>query len=145
MNRHLLRISLIALLMCLLMVFAGASAVVSAAAEDKTDTEAVCIPNEVVVMFNSNAVKDSNMSLKAARRLENVAPDYGSISEAVGEEDKAAADAKGEVAILSDSLGDDFVIEDSMIFDAGSSGGGASALSVDGEAGSAAKALTIMR
>lgn len=143
MNRHLLRISLIALLMCLLMVFAGASAVVSAAAADKTDAEAVCIPNEVVVMFNSNAVKDSNMSLKAARRLENVAPDYGSISEAVGEEDKAAVDAKGEVAILSDSLGDDFVIEDSMIFDAGSSGGGASALSVDGEAGSAAKALTL--
>ena len=122
MNRHLFRISSIAILICFLMVFIDASAVLSSAAADEAGTEDVWIPNEVIVMFNSDAVKDSGMSLKAARRMENVAPDYGSISEAVGEEDKAAEDAKGEVDILAESLGDDFVIEDSMVFDGGSSG-----------------------
>jgi subtilisin family serine protease len=72
--------------------------------------------NEVIVMFRSDAVKNSKTTLKAARKLTNVDSSYGNSLKAVGEASEAAKNAKSEVGIISDSLGDDFTLMDSITF-----------------------------
>jgi|GEM_PF-2447966 len=74
-------------------------------------------PGEVIVTFRDGAVKDRKASLAAVRKLENVDADFGAVMESAGEEKEAAEDAKSEAAILEESLGQDFVIEDSVAFD----------------------------
>ncbi|MBR2547096.1 MAG: S8 family serine peptidase [Eubacterium sp.] len=74
------------------------------------------VPGEVVVLFKAGSVKDKKMSLDAAMDLENVDKGFGCTMEAANEENEAAEDAKSEVKILKESLGDDFEILDSIAF-----------------------------
>ena len=75
------------------------------------------VPNEVMVMFKNDAIKDSDMSLDNARDLDHVDPDYGSLMSGTGEDDVAAKDAQSEVGIIRNSLGDSFTLMDSVSFD----------------------------
>ena len=79
--------------------------------------EGTYVPGEVMVMFRTGAVKDSKLSLRKAKKLDNIDDDFGMSMEATGEETEAAKNAKSEVEIIRESLGDDFVIKDSISFD----------------------------
>ena len=79
--------------------------------------EGTFVPGEVMVMFKPGAVKDRRISLRAAQKLDNVDESFGGSMEATGDEAEAAKDAQSEVAIIRESLGDDFVIKDSISFD----------------------------
>ena len=74
-------------------------------------------PGEVIVVFKEDAVKDSRLSLSAARKIEEVDGQFGEMMDATGGSEEAADDAKSEVAIIGESLGDDFVIKDTVAFD----------------------------
>ena len=74
-------------------------------------------PGEVMVRFRSGAVKDTKISLSSAQKMENVDEGFGEAMEATDEASEAAADAKAEVQIIGKSLGEDFVIKDSIAFD----------------------------
>ena len=75
------------------------------------------VKGEAVVLFEKDAVKDRELSLKSAKKLDEAADTFGDVMDATGNADDAADDAKSEVAILKESLGDDFVIKDSVAFD----------------------------
>ncbi len=91
---------------------------VSYAEADKSDSrklkEGTYAENEVVVMFRDNAVKRSSSSLKSARKMKNIGDDFGTGLKTTGEQLLAAGNAKSEVDMISDSLGSDFRIEDSI-------------------------------
>lgn len=119
---------ILALLMCAVMIVTFAPISASALEEnEENDADAVreiiipeegtFIPGEVVVMLRGSAVADSGTSLKAARKMENVDSSYGDSMDAVGEASEAAKDAKAEVGIIKESLGDDFLIKDTVAFD----------------------------
>ena len=71
-------------------------------------------PHQVVVMFKDNAV-DADA---APRRggLAAVGEDFGEMMSAISSEDKAIAAAYDETNIIAQSLGDDFVLEDTLVF-----------------------------
>ncbi|MCR5201810.1 MAG: S8 family serine peptidase, partial [Lachnospiraceae bacterium] len=75
------------------------------------------LPNQVIVSFNTNTIKDTDISLKKARKMERISKNFGRTHIATGEKKVAARDAKSEVNIIKNSLGDNFVIEDTITFD----------------------------
>ena len=79
--------------------------------------EGTFAPGEVIVSFKAGEVKDQDTSLKKAQKMTNVDSDFGETARATGEAKEAAQDAPSEVRILRSSLGDDFVIEDSVAID----------------------------
>ncbi len=85
----------------------------------KTDNihEPESVPNQVVVKFENGAVKDKKMSIKKARKMDNISKNYGKGMAATGEKKEAARDAKSQVNIVVNSLGEDFVIEETVSFD----------------------------
>ena len=101
------------LLLCIAMVWTCKPNRTEASDKD----EKTYVKGQVIVMFSSGAVKDSETSLKSAQKLENVDADFGDVMDATGEASEAARDAKSEVSIVGDSLGDDFTILDSIAFD----------------------------
>ena len=109
---------ILSVLLCALMLISVVPNVFAADDEDGSSDAKYdnCAENEVIVMFSSGAVKDSKSSLKAARALDNVDSSYGNSQKAVGEASNAAEDAKSEVDIISQSLGGDFTLVDSISF-----------------------------
>ena len=79
--------------------------------------EGTFVSGEVIVTFKEDAVKDKEMSLKSAVKMENIDDDFGTTMDAADESKEAAKDAASEVKILEESLGGDFVIKDSIAFD----------------------------
>ena len=75
------------------------------------------VKGEAVVLFEKDVVKDRELSLKSAKKLDEVADTFGDAMDATGDAGDAADDAKSEIAILKESLGEDFVIKDSVAFD----------------------------
>ena len=96
---------------------ASGSAAEAQAEQAQVPEEGTCVPGEVIVVFRAGAVKDKKLSIEAATALENVGDDFGSTMGSAGEEAEAAKDAKSEINILKESLGDDFTIEDSIAVD----------------------------
>ena len=85
--------------------------------EDKSEeTEEKYKPGEVIVMFEDDAVKDSSDSLRKARDIPSVSSDFGLSLMASGSEEEAACDARSEADVIGEILGDDFVLEDSLVF-----------------------------
>lgn len=78
---------------------------------------------EVVVMFKEGSLKmkSTRKSLEAVREKEDVSEDFGSSMEATDSENAAVATVTSQEEILSQSLGKDFVIEDTVLFSDGSS------------------------
>ena len=109
---------ILSVILCALMLFSLIPTAFAAADEDSGAQlkDGTYAENEVVVMFRSDAVKKSKSTLKAARNLSNVDSSYGSSQKAVGEAAQAAEDANSEVRIITDSLGDDFTLMDSIAF-----------------------------
>ena len=108
-----------------LVLVCGMLTVLPAAAEDSVGNtaakldEGTHVPHQVLVMFRENAVRESDITLSAARRMEQIGEEFGGTMQSVSESAEAAKDAKSEVAILSSSLGDDFLIEDTISIDDG--------------------------
>ena len=108
-----------------LVLLCGMLTVLPAAAESTAEDKTIeldggsYVPHQVLVMFRENAVKESDITLSAARRLDNIGEEFGGAMQSVSESAEAAKDAKSEVAILSSSLGDDFLIEDTISIDDG--------------------------
>ena len=100
-----------------------ASSAVTALAVETTDsantapvlTEGTYAPNQVVVMFKDSAIDTDSVPKKGD--LEPVGAAFGDGMEASSSESEALGAADEEVNVLSKSLGDDFVLEDTLIFD----------------------------
>ena len=99
------------------------SSAVTAFAAETTDsanttpvlTEGTYAPNQVIVMFKDSAIDTNTVPKKAD--IEAVGASFGDGMEASSSENEALGAADEEVNILSKSLGDDFVLEDTLIFD----------------------------
>ena len=87
----------------------------AAAGNDDAATweEGSYVPNEVIVLFEQNTVQKSS----AKTELAATGDDFGSMM-AASDSEQEAAYAQSESDILSDSLGNDFVLEDTLAFDA---------------------------
>ncbi len=94
------------------------------AADDESGSDALkdgtYAEGEVLVMFKNGSLelKASNRrTLKTVRAMDDVADDFGSSMEATDTETAAAATVASQKEILSESLGDNFVIKDTVLFD----------------------------
>ena len=103
-------------LLCILIVFASVPGAFAEGEDKAEDTENKYKPGEVIVLFSDDAVKDSGDSLKKARAIPEVSRSFGLSLTASGSEEEAAFDARSEADILGEILGDDFVLEDSLVF-----------------------------
>lgn len=77
--------------------------------------EGTYVPNQVVVMFKSSAIDTSTVPKKGD--LESVGASFGDMMEATSSESEALGAADEETNILKKSLGDDFVLEETLVFD----------------------------
>ena len=109
----------VSLALCLMMITASVNVVSAAGSEQGSENEEGYAPGQVIVLFKDGAVEDQDDSLKESRALPQVSPTYGLSLMASGDEDEAAKDARSEADILEDILGDDFVLEDSLVFEDG--------------------------
>ena len=115
MNKRSMRKVLSALLASIMIITSVPA--VWAAEEDKSEEkEDKYQPGEVIVMFADDAVEDNSDSLKKARAIPEVSQTFGRSLMASGTEEEAAEDARSEKDILEEALGDDFVLEDSLMF-----------------------------
>lgn len=106
---------ILALVLLLGMLPAAAIAAVTPAETQIELIEGTYVPGQVVVMFKNGAI-DSGASPKKGS-LSALGADFGRIMDASCSEDKAYSAAYDEVAILKSSLGDGFVLEDTLVFD----------------------------
>ncbi len=83
--------------------------------EGLTLEEGTYVPNQVVVLFKNTAIDTKTTADKDA--LEPVGADFGDTMDASYSKNEALSVADDEVGILSKSLGDDFVLEDTVVFD----------------------------
>ncbi|MBR2547392.1 MAG: S8 family serine peptidase [Eubacterium sp.] len=132
MDRNMLR-KVVSAVLSMVMIMEPAGAVFAAGSEQDTKNEEGYAPGEVIVMFKDGAVKGWSDSLRESRALPQVSPTYGLSLMASGDEGAAAEDAKSEADILEDILGDDFVLEDSIVFEssAGPDSSGSDGLSLN--------------
>lgn len=120
MKRSFKRASVI--LLCMAMILSAVPAAwAEARSMDPADDdirleEGTYAPGEVIVLFRDGAVDEEDLSLRKARAMSEVGSGFGMTLNASGDADEAADLAKSEADILSDSLGDDFVLEDTIIF-----------------------------
>ncbi len=91
----------------------------SATAAESDETvpliEGTYAPNQVVVLFKSAAINTS--TAPRTRDLAAVGEDFGEMMDASSSQDTAYAAADEELGILKKSLGSDFVLEDTLVFD----------------------------
>ena len=106
----------LSILITILLVSTALLPTVSAAGKDDSVSWKECtyIPNEIIVLFEQNAVQKS----RSKSDLAATGVSFGSTMAASESEQKAAAYAKSESDILYSSLGKDFVLEDTVVFDA---------------------------
>ena len=77
--------------------------------------EGTYAPNQVVVMFKSSAIDTDTVPKKSD--IESVGASFGDMSSATSSESEALGAADEETAALKKSLGDDFTLEDTLVFD----------------------------
>lgn len=106
----------LSILLTVLLIVTAVLPTAAAAGNDDAATweEGSYVPNEVIVLFEQNTVQKSS----AKTELAATGDDFGSMMAASDSEQEAAAYAQSESDILSDSLGNDFVLEDTLAFDA---------------------------
>ena len=96
-------------------VFVPTLAVSAAQVEEQVELiEGTYAPNQVIVMFQDSAIDTDTVSRK--EDLASVGADFGEMMSAFSSEDEAAAAADDELDILAKSLGDDFTLEDTLVF-----------------------------
>lgn len=78
-------------------------------------TEGAYAPNQAVVLFRDSAI-DTSSALKKGD-LESVGANFGEMPDASSSENESLSAADEEVNILKSTLGDDFVLEDTLVFD----------------------------
>ena len=96
-------------------------AVKSVLPENRIDEEN-CAPNQVIVRYRTGALKQKTGTqaiLRKARAKKNVSKSFGAAMTAVEEEKDVATTADRQLSILSESLGRDFVLEDTVHFSSG--------------------------
>ena len=76
--------------------------------------EGTYVPNQVVVLFKDSAVNAGSMPKKASS--EPVGASFGEIMDASSSKNEALSAAGDEADIIKKSLGDDFVLEDTLVF-----------------------------
>ena len=98
------------------------SAVPAFAAEtsDKSETavtlkEGTYAPNQVVVKFKDSAIDTDTVPKKG--EVEAVGADFGELADASSSKQEALGAADEEADILFKSLGGDFALEDTLVFD----------------------------
>ena len=72
------------------------------------------VPNQAIVLFKNSAIDAQTRPDKGD--LEPVGSGFGDMMDASGSESDALSAADEEVGILKKSLGDDFVLEDTLVF-----------------------------
>ena len=72
------------------------------------------VQGQVIVMFSGDAINADTVPRKGD--LAAVGADFGEMMSAFSAEDEALAAADGEAEIIAQSLGDDFVLEDTLVF-----------------------------
>ena len=89
---------------------------VSAAETDETIEliEGTYAPGQVVVVFKSSSIDINSVPDKGD--LAAVGADFGEMMDASSSADEAYSAADEEIGILSESLGEDFVLEDTLVF-----------------------------
>ena len=88
-------------------------------------TDGAYVPNQVVVLFKDSAIDTETTPGKG--ELEPLGADFGDMMDASSSETEAFSAADEEVDILSKSLGGDFVLEDTLVFDEPETEGGKNA------------------
>ncbi|MBQ3329746.1 MAG: S8 family serine peptidase, partial [Ruminococcus sp.] len=105
--------------LALIIVISGIASVltVSAAGSDETIelTEGTFAPGQVVVLFRDSAINTDSVPDKGD--LASVGADFGEMMDASSSASEAYSAADEEIGILSESLGADFVLEDTLVFD----------------------------
>ena len=105
------------LLTVILAALAAAPMFSAAAAQTATQVELIegtYAPNQVVVLFNNSAIDTDTAPSKGD--LAAVGADFGEMMSAYSAEDEALAAADDETDIIAQSLGNDFVLEDTLVF-----------------------------
>ena len=77
--------------------------------------EGTYVPDQAVVLFKNSAIDTDSVSYKDD--LDSVGASFGDTMDACGSRYEALSAADEEVDILKKSLGDDFVLEDTVVFD----------------------------
>lgn len=102
------------------LISVSAIPVFAAGVSDKTDTaaaleEGTYAPNQVVVMFKNSAIDtDTAMSKDDS---EAIGAAFGEMMDASSSKNEALSAADEETDILTKSLGSDFTLEDTLVFD----------------------------
>ena len=102
------------------LISVSAIPVFAAGVSDKTDTaaaleEGTYAPNQVVVMFKNSAIDtDTAMSKDDS---EAIGAAFGEMMDASSSKNEALSAADEETYILTKSLGSDFTLEDTLVFD----------------------------
>ena len=104
--------------LALIIVISCIACVLPASAAETDETielnEGTFAPGQVVVVFRDSAI-DTNTALKKGD-LAAVGADFGEMMDASSSAREAYSAADEEIGILSDSLGADFVLEDTLVF-----------------------------
>ena len=117
--RKVISLLIVAAFLCGMLATAPAAAQSVPQAEEIDLPEGTYEQGEVIVMFRQGSLTMKNPTLKtldAVREKDNVSEDFGASMEATDSEAKAAGTVASQEAILSKSLGSDFVIEDTVLF-----------------------------
>jgi len=106
------------LFLAVILAVMTASPALSVSAADAGDQleliEGTYAPHQVIVMFDDDAIDADTLPRKSD--LASVGADFGEMMSAFSSEDKAFAAADDEAEIIAQSLGDDFVLEETLIF-----------------------------
>lgn len=128
----------IAILLAMLLAVLIAVPALSAAAVDTDDApveliEGTYVPHQVVVLFRDSAIDADTVPKKG--NLAAVGADFGGMMDASSSEDAAYGAADEEIDILTASLGNGFVLEDTLVFgdDAKAAVGGLASVGASGE------------
>ena len=113
---------ILAAAVCIAMVLSAVPAVWAGESDQNLSA-----PGEVIVLFEEGEIESRDRSLKSVRSMAEVGSGFGMSLNATGDAEEAADAAESEIAILEESLGDGFVLEDSLVFPA--------AEGTDGESG----------
>ena len=128
--------SLSILLALILAVMTAAPALTAFAADADEPVgliEGSYAPDQVIVMFKDGAIDSDSVPHRG--ELAATGADFGEMMSASSSEDEALAAADDEAAIIKQSLGNDFVLEDTLVFSDDTPQAGGSLAPVGADAG----------
>ena len=106
------------ILLAVILAVTAAAPMLSAAAADTAEQlgliEGTYAPGQVIVMFKDGAVEPDTAPRKGD--LAAAGADFGEMMSAFSSEEQALAAAPDEAQIIAQSLGNDFVLEDTLVF-----------------------------